>query len=80
MSTTDISIYGLCMIKCKLSNILGDRKLKVSDVARATGINRNTLYNMYKEETVRLEIDVLDKLCEFFNCNIEDLLEFHPNE
>ncbi|MEI2557623.1 MULTISPECIES: helix-turn-helix domain-containing protein [Acinetobacter] len=68
------------MIKCKLSNILGERKLKVSDVARATGINRNTLYNMYKEETVRLEIDVLDKLCEFFNCNIEDLLEFHPNE
>lgn len=68
------------MIKCKLSNILGERKLKVSDVARATGINRNTLYNMYKEETVRLEIDVLDKLCEFFNCNIEDLLEFYPNE
>ncbi len=68
------------MIKCKLSNILGERKLKVSDVARATGINRNTLYNMYKEETVRLEIDVLDKLCVFFNCNIQDLLEFHPNE
>lgn len=28
------------MVKCHLSRLLGERKLKISDVVRDTGINR----------------------------------------
>lgn len=31
------------MVKCHLSRLMGERKLKVVDVARETGINRGTI-------------------------------------
>jgi hypothetical protein len=35
---------------------------------------------MYYEETKRIEIDQIDKICAVFNCKIEDLLEYVPDE
>jgi putative transcriptional regulator len=68
------------MIRCYLSRILGERKLKISDVARDTNINRGTITRLYHENFTRIEKDVVDTLCQYFNCNIEDLFEFVPNE
>lgn len=31
------------MIKCHLSKIMGEKRLKIADVARAAGINRGTI-------------------------------------
>lgn len=58
-----------------LARMLGEHKKKISDVARDTGINRGTLTRMYYETIERVELDVLDKLCHYFACSIEDLLE-----
>lgn len=41
------------MIKCHLSRLMGERKLKISDVARETGINRGTITRLYHETAVR---------------------------
>ena len=69
------------MIKCKLASLMGDRKiLKLSDVVHATGINRNTLTNMYYDRAVRIELPVADKLCKFFGCTMNDLFEYSDNE
>ena len=68
------------MIRCHFARLLGDRKLKISDVCRATGINRGTLTRLYYETTERFEVDVLDQLCDFFDCPIEVLLEHVPSE
>ncbi|MBU1664147.1 MAG: helix-turn-helix transcriptional regulator [Gammaproteobacteria bacterium] len=35
------------MIRCKLSTLLGERRLKVADVCRATGVSRATLDRYY---------------------------------
>ena len=64
------------MIKCHLSRLLGERRLKISDVARDTGLNRGTLTRLYHETAERIELDVLDKLCIYLNCSLTDLLEF----
>ncbi|WP_031407256.1 helix-turn-helix transcriptional regulator [Thiomonas sp. FB-Cd] len=64
------------MIRCRLSSLLGDRKLKIADVARDTGINRGTLTRLYYETAERIEIDVLDKLCAHFGCEVQDLLKY----
>lgn len=58
-----------------LARILGEHKKKISDVSRDTGINRGTLTRMYYETIERVDLDVLDTLCDYFNCSIEDLLE-----
>ena len=58
-----------------LARMLGEHKKKISDVARDTGINRGTLTRMYYETIERVELDVLDALCHYFSCSIQDLLE-----
>jgi putative transcriptional regulator len=66
------------MIKCHLSRLLGERRLKISDVARDTGINRGTLTRLYHETAERVDIDALDKLCVYLNCTLQELLEYVP--
>nr|WP_320820295.1 helix-turn-helix transcriptional regulator [Thalassolituus sp.] len=63
------------MIKCHLSRIMGEKKLKISDVAKDTGINRGTITRLYHETAVRVEFDVLDKLCVYLGCDVSDLLD-----
>ena len=63
------------MIRCHFARLLGERKLKISDVARDTGINRGTLTRLYYETAERVEIDVLDKLCDYFGIDLPELLE-----
>lgn len=67
------------MIKCHLSRMMGERRLKISDVARDTGLNRGTLTRLYHETAERVELDVLDNLCAYFDCQVSDIFEFNPN-
>ena len=64
------------MIKCHLSRLMGERKLKIADVARAIGVHRNTITLLYYEKAKRVDLDVIDKLCKYFNCSVGDLLEY----
>ena len=63
------------MIRCHLSRLLGERKLKISDVVRDTGINRGTLTRLYHETAVLVELEVLDQLCLYLDCELHELLE-----
>jgi len=68
------------MIKCHLSRMLGERKLKIADVARDTGIHRGTITRLYQETAVRIELDVIDRLCRYLGCQVGDLLEYREEE
>ena len=68
------------MIRCHLARMMGERKMKIVDVARETGLNRNTVTLLYKETAHRIEIDALDKLCKLCECEVGDLLEFQEDE
>jgi putative transcriptional regulator len=63
------------MIKIHLSTLMGERKLKISDVANDTGINRGTITRLYKETAERVELDVVEKLCRYFECEVGELIE-----
>lgn len=64
------------MIRCHLARLMGERKMKISDVLRETGLRRNTVTLMYKETAQRIDIEALDKLCRLFECEVADMLEF----
>lgn len=64
------------MVKCHLSRLLGERKLKISDVARDTSINRGTLTRLYHETAERVELEVINQLCRYLRCGVSDLLEY----
>lgn len=63
------------MIRCHLARLMGERKLKIADVARETGLNRNTVTLLYKETAQKIDLDTIDKLCDLFECEVGDLLE-----
>ena len=63
------------MIKCNLSKLMGEKKLKITDVVRDTGINRGTVTRLYHETTQRIEFDALEILCRYFHCTVGDLIE-----
>lgn len=68
------------MIKCHLSRLLGERKLKIADVARDTGVNRGTITRLYHETAQRVDLEALDALCKYLGCEVGDLLEHIPTE
>jgi len=63
------------VIKCHLARLMGEHKMKVMDVARETGLNRNTITLLYKETAQRVDLEAMDKLCDLFNCEVQDLFE-----
>jgi putative transcriptional regulator len=54
---------------------MGEKKLKISDVSRDTGINRGTITRLYRETAKRVEFDVLEKLCIYLKCDIGVFLD-----
>ena len=63
------------MVKCHLSRIMGEKRLKIADVARATDINRGTITRLYHETAERIELNVIETLCTYLECEIADLFE-----
>jgi putative transcriptional regulator len=61
------------MIKCHLSTLLGQKKLKVAEVARDTGVNKNTLHRLYNETATRVDMEVIEKLCLYLEISISEL-------
>ena len=67
------------MIRCYLSRLLGEKRIKISDLARDTGINRGTLTRLYHETAERVDLDVLNELCEYLDCRLEELIDHVPD-
>jgi putative transcriptional regulator len=73
---TFFDLAGLIgVIRCHLARLMGEKKLKIVDVARETGLNRNTVTLLYKETAQRIDLEAIDKLCELFDCEVGELLE-----
>lgn len=64
------------MIKVHLAKMMGERKLNITDVARATNLNRNTVTLLYRETARRVDFETLEALCKFFDCGVGDLVEY----
>ncbi len=73
-------LLEIIMIRCHLSRLMGERKIKIADLSRDTGINRGTATRLYYETAERVEMNVINSLCEYFNCTVSDLLEYVPDE
>ena len=67
------------MIKCNLSRMMGERKMKISDLSTETGINRGTITRLYHETFTRVDKEVIDQLCDYFSCDVGELFE-HTTE
>ena len=57
-----------------LWKILIDNNMQKKDLINKIGISSTTIAKMGKGEKVSL--DVIERICKYFNCNIGDLITF----
>lgn len=63
------------MVRCHLSVLMGRDKLKISDVAKRTGLNRSTVTALYNETARRVDLEAIEQLCRLFRCTVGELFE-----
>ena len=68
------------MIRCYLSRLMGEHKMKIADVARETGLNRSAVSALYRETAQRVDLEAIEKLCRLFKCEVGDLFELVEDE
>lgn len=68
------------MIKNNLSMLMGIKKMKISELSQMTGLNYNTISNLYHEKTKGVDFETLDKICWALECNSQDLFEYVLNK
>lgn len=74
------------MLRFKIKELIGKkefeegRRITISEIAEATGIHRMTLSKMINKRGYNTGTDNLDRLCEYFDCQIQDLVEYIPNK
>lgn len=63
------------VIQSRLSRLMGEKRVRIIDVARATGISRNMLSKLYYDRARRIDLVDVAKLCDYLNCSVGDLFE-----
>lgn len=68
------------MIVCNLPVLLAERRMKVADVARETGMSKTTLHKLYNGQSTRIDFETIEKLCLLLNVEVGDLLKLQVEE
>ncbi len=74
------------MIRYRIQELLAEkqfregRRVTLLELAEATGISRVTLSKMVNQRGYGTLTDHLNKLCSYFQCRIEQLAEYVPDE
>lgn len=66
------------MILCNLKKLIKEYDVTQTQIIEATGITRPTLLQLIKNENNGFKYDTLEKLCEFFDIELNDLLIYSP--
>lgn len=68
------------MIRIKLSEVLGRKKMTRKRLAEMTNVRPNTIGDLYNERVHKIDINILDKVCEALECDVSDILEYQKDE
>ena len=62
----------------KLWKILEEKKMMKTDLIRAAHISSNAMAKLGRNEDVR--VNILVKICNYFGCSFDDIVEIVPNK
>ncbi len=70
------------MVRFRLHILMAEkgpgRPYKISEIARRTGLQPNTVSGIYNNRARRIDLDTVDTLCEALDCSPGDLFEYLP--
>jgi len=61
-------------MKIGLNQILDAKGISQNRMAKDTGISVSTLRNLNHNRTTRISLDILEKICNYLDCGVEDIL------
>lgn len=70
------------MIRFKLQELIAERQFRggvrvtLTELSKTTGINRVTLSKIVNQRGYSTVTDNIDKLCQFFGCQVGELMEY----
>lgn len=63
----------------KLEQLLDERNISINKLMRDTNTDFKVLKRIMTGELVRVDIFVVARLCDYFKCEIIDIIEYVPN-
>ena len=66
------------MINIRLDYVLLDKRMKLKDLAEATGLAVNNLSILKTNKARAIRFSTLNSLCKALNCTPGDLIEYIP--
>ena len=68
------------MINIRLDYVLLDKRMKLKDLAEATGLAVNNLSILKTNKARAIRFSTLNSLCKALNCTPGELIEYLPDE
>ncbi len=63
----------------KLEELLKTRNISINKLMRDTETDFKVIKRLTTGDLIRIDIFVLARLCNYFNCQIEDIIEYKNN-
>ena len=68
------------MIKLKVPELMNKRGLSITDLMRQANIAYTTAHRISKGKADSISFEVLNSLCEVFDVQVKDILEYIPDK
>jgi putative transcriptional regulator len=68
------------IVKNNLRVLMAKNKMNIKDVHERTGLSRTTISKLYNEESTTIAFETIYKLCDLFNCDVNELLYLEKEE
>lgn len=62
------------VVRNNLRVMMAQKKMNIQDVSNATGLSRKAVSKLYHEISTQITFEVLEKMCDLFECEPGDLL------
>ncbi len=67
------------MIKIVLRDLLHERNMNQAELSRISGVRPTTINVLYKNDTNRLSLPALEKICIALGCTPNDIIKIEPD-
>lgn len=68
------------MITMKLNIKMAEKRITQNELSKKLSIRQPTISAYYNDTFKSIKREHIDKLCKFFNCTVEDLIEYIPDK
>ena len=66
------------MIRNRLAELLSERGLKITKVAKDTGISRNTITSTSQNDSKMIQYETIDVLCQYLGVTPKEFFQYNP--